>query len=43
MDQFTPSQENQQMPVAPKKSKLGLIIGIIVVVIVILAVLYFVL
>jgi len=40
MDQFTP---NQQMPVAPKKSKLGLIIGIIVVVVIVLAVLYFVL
>jgi flagellar basal body-associated protein FliL len=40
MDQFTP---NQQMPVAPKKSKMGLIIGVIVVVIIVAAVLYFVL
>jgi len=43
MDQFNPNQQNQQMPVAPKKSKMGLIIGVIVVVIIVAAVLYFVL
>ncbi|HNW96291.1 MAG TPA: hypothetical protein PKL20_00365 [Candidatus Paceibacterota bacterium] len=32
MDQFTP---NQQMPVAPKKSKMGWIIAAIVVVVVV--------
>lgn len=32
MDQFTP---NQQIPVAPNKSKMGWIIGVIVVVVVI--------